>query len=246
MKKFLLCLISLFVFYSASYSQDFTFKRLGPNVQLPEGTGDTTVQLRAVITNTTANTYNFRIARLVNNLPSGWLTYMCYDLCYTSTTDTIPPPPLTPYILGSMHVDTNFYIDFDCHGNGLGTAIVRMYDVGNTSNYSQDTFKVQVGNSGIKNISTIADNYELKQNYPNPFNPSTIITFSIPKKENVSLIVYDVLGNEVADLLKNETLNTGSYSYEFNADKYNLSSGVYFYKLSTSDFSTLKKMIFIK
>ena len=246
MKKFLLCLVSLFVFYSTSSSQDFTFQRLDPNVQLPEGTGDTTVQLRAVITNNTANTYNFRIARLVNNLPSGWLTYMCYDLCYTSSTDTIPPPPSSAYNLAPNQVDTNFYIDFECHGNGLGTAVVRMYDVGNPGNYSQDTFKVLIGNSGIKNISSIANDYELKQNYPNPFNPGTIITFSIPKKENVNLIVYDVLGIEVASLLKNETLNTGSYRYEFNADKYNLSSGVYFYKLITTDFSTMKKMMFVK
>lgn len=246
MKNFLLCLISLFVFYSASYSQDFTFKRLGPPViQFPTGT-DTMVSIKAITKNNTSNTYSFRFARILNNFPSGWLTSMCYDLCYGPGVDTIPPPPSNPSVLGPNHVDTNFYIDFDCHGDGLGTAVVRMYEEGNPTNFVQDTFQVQVGPIGIKNISSIADEYELNQNYPNPFNPSTIITFSIPKQENVNLIVYDVLGNEVAGLLKNESLNTGSYRYEFNADKYNLSSGVYFYKLSTSDFSTLKKMMFVK
>ena len=246
MKKFLLCLVSLFVFYSTSSSQDFTFQRLDPNVTLPIGSPDTVIQIRAIVTNNTSNTYNFRFARIENTMASGWSTSMCYDLCYASFIDTIPPPPSPAYNLAPNQVDTNFYIDFDCHGNGFGTAIVRMYVEGNPGNYSQDTFIVEIGAIGIQNISSIADDYDLKQNYPNPFNPSTIITFSIPKKENVNLIVYDVLGNEVAGLLKNETLNMGSYSYEFNADKYNLSSGVYFYKLSTSDFSTLKKMMFIK
>ena len=246
MKKFLLCLISLFVFYSTSYTQDFTFKRLGPPViQFPTGT-DTMVSIKAITKNNTSNTYYFRFARIENTMAPGWSTSMCYNLCYASFLDTIPPPPSPADSLTPNQVDTNFYIDFDCHGDGLGTAIVRMYEEGNPTNYVQDTFKVQIGNIGIKNISSIANDYELKQNYPNPFNPSTIITFSIPKNENVNLIVYDVLGNEVAGLLKNETLNTGSYRYEFNADKYNLSSGVYFYKLTTTDFSKMKKMMFVK
>jgi hypothetical protein len=246
MKRILFCLISLFLIYSTASSQDFTFQRLGPSIiQFPTGT-DTMVQIQAITKNNTSNTYNFRFARIVNDLPSGWFTSMCYELCYTSTVDTIPPPPMTPYNLDSNHVDTNFYIDFDCQGDGLGTAIVRMYEEGNPTNFAQDTFKVLVGQIGIQNISSIAEDYLLGQNYPNPFNPNTTIEFSLPKKESVRLVVYDVLGNEVTSLINNELLNKGRYNFVFNADSYNLSSGVFIYKLSTPNFTQIKKMILIK
>ncbi len=246
MKRIIFCLISLFLIYATASSQDFTFQRLGPSViQFPTGTV-TMVSIKAITKNNTSNTYNFRFARIVNNLPSGWSTSMCYDLCYGPGVDTIPPPPGSPKILGPNHVDTNFYVDFDCHGDGLGTVIVRMYEEGNPTNFAQDTFKVQVGPIGIQNISSVAEDYSLSQNYPNPFNPNTTIEFSLPKKENVRLIVYDVLGNEVARLISNELLNKGRYNFLFNADSYNLSSGVFIYKLSTPNFSQIKKMILIK
>ncbi|MBZ0199106.1 MAG: T9SS type A sorting domain-containing protein, partial [Ignavibacteriaceae bacterium] len=82
----------------------------------------------------------------------------------------------------------------------------------------------------------------LEQNYPNPFNPSTTINFSINKSAYVSLKIYDLLGNVVAELI-NENKNRGSYSYNFDAAELNLSSGVYFYMLKTSDFSLSKKMV---
>jgi hypothetical protein len=246
MKNFFFYLFSILVLCSTSNSQDFTFKRLDPNVYLPASTPDTTVQMRAIVTNNTSNTYNFRFARIENTLTSGWITQMCYDLCYADHIDTIPPPPSPAYNLAPNQVDTNFYIDFGCHGDGFGTAIVRMYVEGNPGNFSQDTFIVEIGTIGIQNISSNADDYELKQNYPNPFNPGTIINFSIPKRDFVNLIIYDVLGNEVAWLIKNEALNKGRYKFEFNADIYNLSSGIYIYKLITSDLSFVKKMMFVK
>ena len=85
--------------------------------------------------------------------------------------------------------------------------------------------------------------FALMQNYPNPFNPSTKISFSIPSKAVVKLTVYDVLGKEIA-VLANSTMSAGNYSMIFNADK--LSSGVYFYKLKSDDFTDIKKMVFLK
>lgn len=101
--------------------------------------------------------------------------------------------------------------------------------------------------SGIKEITSIADVFSLAQNYPNPFNPTTKINFSIPKSGYVSLKVYDILGNEITDLV-NQNLTTGTYSVDFNATSNGnaLSSGVYFYRLRTSDFSEVKKMYLVK
>ncbi|HEX2786683.1 MAG TPA: M14 family zinc carboxypeptidase [Ignavibacteria bacterium] len=100
-----------------------------------------------------------------------------------------------------------------------------------------------VPTSVIGNNSEIPLKYSLFQNYPNPFNPSTSIKFDIPKTGFVTLNVYDLLGRQVAQLV-NEVKNAGSYNMEFNAS--NLSSGVYYYKLETADFSDTKKMILIK
>lgn len=97
--------------------------------------------------------------------------------------------------------------------------------------------------TGVGNQNNIPYDYALKQNYPNPFNPTTSIEFSIPNSGLVKLVVYDVLGKEVATLV-NEVKNAGNYIVDFNAS--NLTSGIYFYKISTGDFSSVKKMMLIK
>ncbi|MFA5012260.1 MAG: T9SS type A sorting domain-containing protein [Ignavibacteria bacterium] len=91
--------------------------------------------------------------------------------------------------------------------------------------------------------TTLPQTYSLSQNYPNPFNPSTKINFAIPKQGFVTLKIYDVLGREVRTLV-NEIKAAGNYTVDFNASEY--SSGVYFYKLESSGYSNIKKMMLIK
>lgn len=98
---------------------------------------------------------------------------------------------------------------------------------------------------GINQINTIAESYNLSQNYPNPFNPSTSIKFSLKKSGFTSLIIYNTLGKEITRLV-NEDLNSGNYEYEFSADKFGLTSGAYFYRLTSGDFSEVKQMILLK
>lgn len=85
--------------------------------------------------------------------------------------------------------------------------------------------------------------YALLQNHPNPFNPSTIITFSVPERTDVSLKIFDILGNEITTLLKAE-LNAGKHEVEFNAG--NLANGVYFYEMKTNSFRAVKKLVLMK
>jgi photosystem II stability/assembly factor-like uncharacterized protein len=89
----------------------------------------------------------------------------------------------------------------------------------------------------------VPDKFSLSQNYPNPFNPNTVVSYQLPVAGNVSLIVYNVLGNEVQTLV-NEKQSAGSYSVDFNAAS--LPSGIYFYKLVTEKFTETKKMILVK
>ena len=99
-----------------------------------------------------------------------------------------------------------------------------------------------LGSIGIQNNSEIAG-YKLGQNYPNPFNPKTVINYSIPRQENVTIKVYDVLGNEIATLI-NKKQEAGNYSIEWDGEKY--SSGVYYYKITAGDFVETKKMTLVK
>ncbi|MBI2418564.1 MAG: T9SS type A sorting domain-containing protein [Ignavibacteriales bacterium] len=85
--------------------------------------------------------------------------------------------------------------------------------------------------------------YSLSQNYPNPFNPSTTIKFSLPEKAQVSIIIYNQLGQKVTELLRADK-EAGDYQIEWNAS--NLPSGVYMYEMRTEKFSSIKKLILMK
>ncbi|MCW8810296.1 MAG: T9SS type A sorting domain-containing protein, partial [Ignavibacteriaceae bacterium] len=85
--------------------------------------------------------------------------------------------------------------------------------------------------------------FELYQNYPNPFNPSTIIKYSIPELKFITIKVFDVLGNEIAELV-NEVKPAGEYEVEFNAKA--LTSGIYFYQLKVGNHLETKKMLYLK
>jgi hypothetical protein len=90
---------------------------------------------------------------------------------------------------------------------------------------------------------SIPEKFTLMQNYPNPFNPSTKISYQLPVSGNVTLNVYDLLGNEVANLV-NEEKPAGTYEITWNAP--DLPSGVYFYQLKAGDYINKKKMLLLK
>ena len=85
--------------------------------------------------------------------------------------------------------------------------------------------------------------YSLSQNYPNPFNPVTKISFDVPKQSFVMLKIYDLMGREVKTLV-NEMKSPGYYSIDFNGTE--ISSGVYFYRLQSGEFTDIKRMTLLK
>jgi hypothetical protein len=89
----------------------------------------------------------------------------------------------------------------------------------------------------------IPSQYKLNQNYPNPFNPVTNIRFSIPKSGFTKMVVYDIAGKEIETLV-NENLASGTYNADFDAP--GLASGVYFYRITSGEFTDVKKMVLIK
>jgi hypothetical protein len=95
----------------------------------------------------------------------------------------------------------------------------------------------------VKEINELPASFALSQNYPNPFNPTTKINFSIPQHDYVSLKVYNVLGQQVTELV-NGNMEAGTYSVDFNANS--LPSGVYVYTLSSGSTKISNKMMLIK
>ena len=96
-------------------------------------------------------------------------------------------------------------------------------------------------------ISSVIENYKLYQNYPNPFNPLTLIKYYIPVSSKVKITIFDILGKEILTLT-NKLHLAGNYEIEFNSNliKDRISSGIYFYKLATGDFTAVKRMVLIK
>ncbi|MFZ2322476.1 MAG: T9SS type A sorting domain-containing protein, partial [Ignavibacteriaceae bacterium] len=123
------------------------------------------------------------------------------------------------------------------------------------ANGSEISAVVKEGNSYVLSNSSInvlkvssqegviPSEYALEQNYPNPFNPTTTIKFSLPEVSAVKLTIYNALGQKVTELV-NSTLDAGQHSYNWDASK--VASGLYFYELNTSNFTSVKKMMLLK
>jgi len=121
---------------------------------------------------------------------------------------------------------------------GIYTYRLKQIDYDGTFEYS-DPVEVDI---------VIPDVYSLHQNYPNPFNPSTKITFTLAANAQVTLKVFDVLGQEVMTLI-NQDITAGVHTYDFDAAGIN--SGVYFYRIEVNgidgtNFTSIKKMILLK
>ncbi|MBS4033144.1 MAG: T9SS type A sorting domain-containing protein [Ignavibacterium sp.] len=99
------------------------------------------------------------------------------------------------------------------------------------------------GVTGIEDETQIPVDYFLFQNYPNPFNPSTTIKFALPVRTNLTINVYNTLGEKISEIFKGE-METGYHEVQFNA--LGLSSGIYFYKIESENFNSTKKMILMK
>jgi hypothetical protein len=99
------------------------------------------------------------------------------------------------------------------------------------------------GVTAVKAQSTVATTFSLSQNYPNPFNPSTQIDFSLPQQSTVELKVFNLLGQEVATLIHG-SLSAGLHVVNFDA--HNLASGLYIYRITAGNFTSVKKMMLLK
>lgn len=128
-------------------------------------------------------------------------------------------------------------------GDDIIADVVLLGDNGGIVNTTLYHTQVLVGTVGIKDNPNVPREVKLSQNYPNPFNPTTNISFELQNASDVSLKVYNAIGQEVATLV-NGQINSGVHTINFNGE--NLSSGVYFYTLKAGNFTQTNKMLLVK
>ena len=170
-------------------------------------------------TATEINNYGFEIERTVN----------------TSIPLSVTKWEKIGFVSGSGNSNSQKDYSFnDSYPTGGSSFRYRLKQIDNDGTFSYS--------DGVE-VEIVPNKFELSQNYPNPFNPGTTIRYSMPQQGNVTLKVYDVLGNKVATLV-NETQSAGKYEVRFDASQ--LSSGIYFYQLKTDNYYEIKKMTLIK
>ena len=141
----------------------------------------------------------------------------------------------------ARQVDNENIYFIRCDNYGIISSCTRRNSTEGIIYLYQDLIDVSTTINGLPPASPTS--YNLSQNYPNPFNPSTNINFTLPNAEFVTLKIYDILGKVVTTLI-NEELNAGNYTKTWDAN--NLSSGVYFYRLTAGKFTETKKMILVR
>ena len=182
--------------------------------------------------------YDLRAPYTDNSVGKSWTFYVStkgsgqVTISWKSILETIPQEILSKY---------SFYL--------TGFGILNKIDMETTKQFSfnssaNENYEFQI-NSIVTSIEdeSVPYKFTLDQNYPNPFNPLTTISYEVPEDGFVSLIVYDLLGNEIQQLIY-ENQKAGRYNVQFNA--VNISTGVYFYKLAVNDKKAVKKMILLK
>jgi len=230
----------LFVIYKSDNSGYIKYRQYDSNPLAPQNL------------NVTNNANNNPVISWIANTEADLKEYRVYKKLTTSSGTQ------TTYITTSSNSCTD--TDFIITSPRLATDEVEYWVVAvdmNNHFSPESSHIVKTGQSLIQwkkalenEVSSILKDYRLEQNYPNPFNPSTTISFTVPSsteyysvQQNVSLKVYDILGNEVATLV-NENKPAGVYNVQFAMN--NFPSGVYFYTLKAGSFTETKKMLLMK
>ena len=157
--------------------------------------------------------------------------------------------------IGSFLTYVNYSVDdlfpffLDENDNLNYNGITKVVDDESINVYAENisTMGIGIGQdeevTGINDNELVSNEFNLDQNYPNPFNPSTKISYNLPNAGLTKLIIYNAIGEEVQSLF-NETQQAGFHSVSFNAS--GLPSGMYFYTLTSGNFTQTNKMILMK
>jgi len=237
MSKFLIILLLLVFLFPAAYSQEFEI-HYSDTIAYGQPGSYITIIGDATNLNPTGS-LTLRMIRVQNNLPPGnWLSSICLGVCVNPTTDTldwiIPPGSTVP-------TDVNFQTD----GTTPGTATVLLKYT--TLNGSQVDMQWLIASTEVNSLNDQGDllikEFELYNNYPNPFNNQTIFSANIDKPAKVVLQIFDILGREIFNTNK-EITSAGNVTFKWNGINNigdELSSGIYFYRVSTQSHGNINQ-----
>ena len=96
----------------------------------------------------------------------------------------------------------------------------------------------------ISDYKQLPLSYQLEQNYPNPYNPNTTIEYSLPQASNVTINLYNILGQRIKQLMTGLRKEAGYHQIEWDASR--ISSGIYYYRIEAGEFQDVKKMILLR
>lgn len=142
--------------------------------------------------------------------------------------------PVSLWVEALAYVDSSaingkFYVVAGSHGRGV---------------YVRDGSGDDPLTGNNNNNTNLPREYTLNQNYPNPFNPSTTVGFNLPVSDIVTVQIFDITGKLVKEIMNNKLYSAGSHSFKFDGN--GLSSGTYFYRITTPKFTDVKKMVLVK
>jgi len=195
------------------------------------------------VENTSSAPLTMDFIRTVNDLPGEWTSSLCFDACFPPTLDSIS----TNATYGSSPLNPGETRELSLHffpltNTGTGTVKIVAKDHDNPQLQTELVFTASATTTSLNDEAGVLS-YKLHQNYPNPFNPATIITFNLKEAGYTKLVVYDILGNEIAVPVSG-FISAGEHKIAFDAT--NLTSGVYVYKITSGQFTETKKMILEK
>jgi len=235
-------------FLNYTYSQDFKATILPPpfTVTVADTAADTLAGqshgFSGYVYNNSDKALTVFMVREQNNIPTGWSTTLCFGTCPQSTVDTVSPLIMNG---DSLEYIVTFYSD---ETPADGDVHIMFYANGEADtvrqNFSLHTTSTAIGDTPGNTIS----NFELLGNYPNPFNPTTQIGFSLPVNGFVAINIYNILGQKVKTLI-NENVAAGKHLITWNgkdSSNNNVSSGIYFYRMTTNNYQKTSKMLIVK
>lgn len=212
--------------------------KLGQTVASASGMSGDTFELGGYVYNLTDSLITVNLVRFCNNLPDGWTSSICFDVCVSPAVDTvtsvIAPMDSLPYTLTVTTQGSE---------KDSGEVCLKFYAVGAYDTLSQN-FNVTVTPTAIdESPEAVNRDFRLFGNFPNPFNPQTTIRYRIERTARVKIDIFTVNGQQVMTLL-DRVQKSGYHEVMLNAE--HLSSGVYYYRLKTPKHVAYGKMILLK
>jgi len=196
------------------------------------------------VANTSGRALTLGMVRALNDLPEGWQSSLCIDLCYSPFLDSVA----TTADFGSSPVRAGDTAAVSVHvfpltNPGRGVIRVVVMDVSNPSDRQEFRFTTDATATTVQQAEGTVRGFALDQNYPNPWNPATAIRYRVAGEGRVSLRLYDALGREVK-VLVDERQQAGEHTVELDGS--GLASGVYLYRLVSGSRVQARSMILVK